>query len=82
MEMNAEVDSAPLELDDWMEKGGLVRTEKAYFTLTDRALEQLRFLKEHGMENSGFLSTSPDNLSLIDAIYADIEASQENEYGP
>jgi hypothetical protein len=29
------------------------------------------------MENSGFLSTSPDNLSLIDAIYADIEASQE-----
>ncbi|MDF1569753.1 MAG: DEAD/DEAH box helicase, partial [Spirochaetaceae bacterium] len=77
MEMNAEVDSSPLELDAWMEKGGLVRTGKAYFTLTDRALEQLRFLKEHGMENSGFLSTSPDNLSLIDAVYADIEASQE-----
>ena len=77
MEMNAVVDSSPLELDDWLEKGGLVRTGTAYFTLTDRALEQLRFLKEHGMENNGFLSTSPDNLSLIDAVYADIEASQE-----
>ena len=66
-----------LNLDEWFEKGGLAGTREAYFTLTDKALEQLNFLKSHGMEDSGFLSTSPDNLSLIDAVYSEIEAAEE-----
>jgi len=66
-----------LDLDDWFRGGGLAGTREAYFTLTDKALEQLEFLKSHGMEDSGFLSTSPDNLSLIDAVYSEIEADEE-----
>gem|GEM_PF-6408210 len=66
-----------LNLDEWFERGGLAGTREAYFTLTDKALEQLNFLQSHGMEDSGFLSTSPDNLSLIDALYSEIEAAEE-----
>ncbi len=73
----SESGSDVLNLDDWFENGGLAGTREAYFTLTDKDLEQLNFLKSHGMENSGFLSTSPDNLSLIDAIYSEIEAAED-----
>ncbi len=75
--IESDTENTSFDLDEWLEKGGLVRTREAYFTLTDKALEQLVFLKSHGMEDSGFLSTSPDNLSLIDAVYSEIEASEE-----
>jgi len=81
LELNALVVSESgtdnLDLDNWFKLGGLAGTREAYFTLTDKALEQLEFLKSHGMEDSGFLSTSPDNLSLIDAVYSEIEADEE-----
>jgi superfamily II DNA or RNA helicase len=66
-----------LNIDEWFEKGGLAGTGNAFFTLTGKDLEQLAFLRNHGMDNSGFLSTSPDNLSLIDAVYSEIEADEE-----
>jgi len=66
-----------INLDEWFERGGLVGARDAYFTLKDKDLKQLKFLKTHGMDEKGFLSTSPENLSLIDTVYADIEADEE-----
>ena len=77
-ESDREMDEvAELELDSWLGNGGLVRTRSAYFTLTGKALDQLNFLRDHGMEDSGFLTTSPDNLSLIDAVYSEIESDED-----
>ncbi|OQX28585.1 MAG: hypothetical protein B0D92_08155 [Spirochaeta sp. LUC14_002_19_P3] len=56
---------------------GFVLTERGYFILDAKALEQLNFLIHHGMNESGFLSTSPANLSLIDAVYALTEADEQ-----
>lgn len=88
LEMNASVEpgsgdegemdeAAELELDSWLEQGGLVRTGIGYFTLTEKALNQLNFLRDHGMEDSGFLATGTDNLSLIDAVYSEVQADED-----
>ncbi|MCG8453658.1 MAG: DEAD/DEAH box helicase [Spirochaetales bacterium] len=73
---DAQGEASHLDLDEWLDRG-LARTKDAYFNLTGKALEQLNYLRRNGMEDSGFLSTSPDNLSLIDAVYAQIEAAEE-----
>ena len=62
-----------LDLDPWLDRG-LARTENAYFLLTEKALDQLTFLQRRGMDTRGFLSTSPGNISLIDAVYSQLEA--------
>ena len=64
-----------LDLDPWLDRG-LVRTQNAYFLLTEKALDQLTFLQRRGMDTNGFLSTSPENISLIDAVYSQLEADQ------
>ncbi|MCK5736843.1 MAG: DEAD/DEAH box helicase [Spirochaetaceae bacterium] len=81
LELNTVIESgleaAPLNLDEWLNRAGLAGTREAFFTLKDKDLKQLKFLKNHGMADSGFLSTSPENLSLIDAVYSEIEADEE-----
>ncbi len=66
-----------LDLDPWLTEG-VVRAGKDYFVLDEKALEQLNFLKQNGMNDSGFLSTSPENLSLIDAVYAQIHIDENS----
>lgn len=80
LDMNARIEDedgslSELDLDLWVEEG-FVRTGEEYFLLGKKALEQLDFLRKHGMDDNGFLSTCPENLSLIDAVYSRIEADE------
>ncbi len=68
-----------LQLDEWLEKSGMVKTESSYFILTEKALRQLHFLRDHGLSHTGFLKTSPDNLGLIDAVYEALETEEETD---
>ena len=77
MEISTAISCETLDLDEWLDKGGLVRTRDSYFRLTQKALDQLLFLRANGMNGGGFLSTSPNNLSLIDAVYEETVASEE-----
>ncbi len=82
LNMNTHIESedgrlSVLDLDPWLTEG-VVRAGEDYFILGKKALEQLNFLRQNGMNDSGFLSTSPENLSLIDAVYAQIHIDENS----